>query len=95
MSHPKVLVVTVECGGMAILKPSGGGERTRSDLLGVGLSLLGVGLVGVGGYFHVTIAMRVRAGACDGCEPWHPLVVLAPLLAGAVLLLAGSLLYRR
>jgi hypothetical protein len=69
---------------------------TRSDLLGGVLLVTGIGLAGVGGYFHFTIAAQVRAGQCDGCEPWHPLIVLAPLVVGSVfLLLAGDLLARR
>lgn len=72
-----------------------GREWTPSDLLGAVLLVPGVVLAGVGGYFHVTIAAQMNAGRCDGCEPWHPLVVVAPLVVGAVLvLLAGYLLAR-
>ena len=64
-------------------------------LLGGLLLVAGVGLAGVGSYLHVTVAAQVRAEGCDGCDPWHPLFVLAPLVVGAVsVLLAGSLLSR-
>jgi hypothetical protein len=26
---------------------------------------------------------------CDGCDPWHPLFVLAPFATGTLLLVAG------
>jgi hypothetical protein len=56
----------------------------------------GLGLAGTGSYLHLTIAARVRAGNCDGCAPWHPLFVVAPLLVGIVLVLIGGyVLYRR
>lgn len=80
---------------MATPDPGERRDRTGRELLGGLLLVPGVVLAGVGGYFHVTLAARVRAGRCDGCEPWHPLVVVAPLLVGvACLLLAGYLLSR-
>jgi hypothetical protein len=67
-----------------------------SDLLAGLLLAIGTVLTGVGGYFRVTIATQVSAGRCDGCEPWHPLIVLAPLITGGILLLlAGYLPSRR
>ena len=67
----------------------------RTLLGGLGL-LLGLGLVGAGGYFHLTLAARVAAGRCDGCAPWHPLFVVAPLVVGtALVLLVGYLSLRR
>lgn len=80
---------------MATSDPGERRDWTGRDLLGGLLLVPGVALAGVGGYFHVTLAAQVRAGRCDGCEPWHPLVVVAPLLVGvACLLLAGYLLSR-
>lgn len=71
-------------------------DRRGSGLLAGLLLVAGLGLAGYGGYVHVTVAARVSAGRCDGCAPWHPLFVLAPLVAGAALvLLAGYLAYRR
>lgn len=52
----------------------------------------GIGLAGGGSYLHFTIAAKVSAGRCDGCEPWHPLLVLAPLLIGSAFLLIGGYL---
>lgn len=65
-------------------------DRLAALLLGVGL-----GLAGVGSYFHLDIAAQVRAGRCDGCEPWHPLIVLTPLVLGVSCVLLGSYLLAR
>ena len=65
----------------------------------VSKTVAGVPLVGGLGDWavstHVEIANRLAAGHCDGCEPWHPLVVSA--LAGSAALVAVSalLFYRR
>lgn len=67
------------------------GDLVRAVLLAVGL-----GLAGYGGYVHFTVAAQVRRGQCDGCAPWHPLLVVAPLVVGTLfVLLAGYLSYRR
>lgn len=60
--------------------------RTRLGGLLVGV---GVALVGYGNYVHLTVGDRTL-GHCDGCDPWHPPFVVAPLVAGATLALAGS-----
>lgn len=52
--------------------------------------LLGTALASYGGYTQYTIAAKVASGVCDGCAPWHPLFVVAPLLVGITLLAAGS-----
>lgn len=56
------------------------------------IASVGVVLVGIGVYMNRSIAGRAR---CDGCEPWHPLFVLAPMLLGTVLVAAGWLAARR
>lgn len=60
-------------------------ETTRSraliPVLPVLLSFVGLTLLGFGTYAHLSVAGRSH---CDGCEPWHPLFVLAPLVVGAV-----------
>lgn len=53
-------------------------------------ALVGIALASYGGYTQYTIASKVAAGACDGCAPWHPLFVVAPLVVGVLLLSAGS-----
>ncbi|MBX0322242.1 hypothetical protein EGH21_04250 [Halomicroarcula sp. F13] len=65
--------------------------------VGAGLSvLLGLALSGYGGYTHLTVAARVSAGQCDGCAPWHPLFVVAPIVVGVgLVLLGGYVLSRR
>lgn len=61
-----------------------------------GLLAVGLALASYGAYLHMSIAGRVRAGNCDGCAPWHPLFVVAPLLLGSVLVLGGGyVIYRR
>ena len=68
---------------------------TKRDLLGGLLLVPGLALAGYGSYLHFTVAARVSAGQCDGCAPWHPLFVVAPIVVGAaLLLLAGYLVYR-
>lgn len=60
------------------------------------LAVAGLALASYGSYLHLTIAARVSAGACDGCAPWHPLFVVAPLIVGtAAVLLGGYGLVRR
>lgn len=63
---------------------------TPTRLASATAALLGVALASYGGYTQYTIASQVAAGACDGCSPWHPLFVVAPLVVGVVLLAAGS-----
>jgi len=63
---------------------------TPTRLASATAALLGLVLASYGGYTQYTIASRVAAGACDGCAPWHPLFVVAPLVVGVALLAAGS-----
>ncbi|WP_323675742.1 hypothetical protein [Halorubellus sp. PRR65] len=63
---------------------------TPTRLASATAALLGIALASYGGYTQYTIASRVAANACDGCSPWHPLFVLAPLVVGITLLAAGS-----
>lgn len=65
-----------------------GSSRPLLWLLGV----VGFGLVGIGVYFNRSLAGRPR---CDGCEPWHPLFVLAPIVLGSGLLAVSWLGTRR
>lgn len=70
-------------------------RHLRGGLAGL-LVAVGLGLVGWGTFLHLQLSGRLGAGACDGCSPWHPLFVVAPLVVGAGLALAGgSLLARR
>jgi len=52
--------------------------------------VIGLGLASYGGYTQYTTSRAIAAGACDGCAPWHPLFVAAPLVVGVVLVAAGS-----
>lgn len=66
------------------------------DILASVLLVAGLGLAGAGSYVHLTVAAQMRTGRCDGCEPWHPLLVVTPLVVGAAFVLgAGYLLSRR
>ncbi|MFC7251240.1 hypothetical protein ACFQJ5_15550 [Halomicroarcula sp. GCM10025324] len=65
---------------------------TKRDLLGGLLLPPGLALAGYGSYLHFSIAARVSAGQCDGCAPWHPLFVVAPIVVGAALLTASGYL---
>lgn len=73
------------------------GRNWNGRALLTGLALVvGIGLVGIGSYYHLTVAAQVSAGRCDGCEPWHPLLVLAPLGLGSLLVTISAYLgYRR
>lgn len=68
---------------------------TKRDLLGGLLLVPGLALAGYGSYLHFSIAARVSAGQCDGCAPWHPLFVVAPIVVGAALILLGAYLVYR
>jgi hypothetical protein len=62
------------------------------------LGVAGLGLVGAGSYFHLTIDDRTLGDcvATGVCTAWHPTWVLAPLAAGSMLLFAAvGLLVRR
>ena len=68
---------------------------TPTRLASATAALLGIALASYGGYTQYTITTRVAAGVCDGCTPWHPLFVVAPLLVGVTLLSAGSYAFAR
>jgi hypothetical protein len=53
-------------------------------------ALLGVALASYGGYTQYELSRQIAAGTCDGCAPWHPLFVVAPLVLGIVLVAGGS-----
>ena len=70
-----------------------GGGRSGGILLPGVLAAAGAALLGYGAYAHFSVVGRTR---CDGCAPWHPLFVVAPVVLGAVLVVAGiGLLVRR
>jgi hypothetical protein len=70
-------------------------EVDPTAVAGAVLVAAGLALTGSGAYLHFSIAGRASAGRCDGCDPWHPLFVLAPLAVGAGFVLVGSWLYSR
>jgi hypothetical protein len=74
---------------MSTLDSDGRTTRLRLGLAGL-LVAAGLGLVGWGTYLHLQLAGRLGAGACDGCSPWHPLFVVAPLVLGSGLLVTGG-----
>jgi len=60
------------------------------------LLVAGIALAGYGVAIHVETAGYLSAGECDGCSPWHPLLVVAPILVGtATALGSGYALVRR
>lgn len=72
------------------------GHNWNGSNLLIGLTLFaGVGLIGTGSYFHFTVVTQVSTGHCDGCAPWHPLFVLAPLGLGLLLGFIGVFLWYR
>lgn len=58
----------------------------------VGAVALGLALVGYGYATHLSVVGRAR---CDGCAPFHPLFVLAPVAAGLLAVAAGIAVARR
>lgn len=71
------------------------GSNPSSDrsLLWGPVAFVGLGLLGFGTYAHFSVVGRTR---CDGCQPWHPLFVLAPLVAGALLVaVVGAFVARK
>ena len=75
-----------------MISPLGSGDRTRVGLLPVTVAAVGVVLLGYGVFAHRSVTGVAR---CDGCEPWHPLFVVAPLVVGGVLVVVGSALFAR
>jgi len=53
-------------------------------------ALIGIALASYGGYTQYSISTALARGVCDGCSPWHPLFVVAPLVVGIALIAAGS-----
>ena len=66
------------------------------QLLAGSVLLIGLGLAGYGLYMHFSVVGMVQTQHCDGCTPWHPIIV-APIIVGSVLSLttAGYLTYQR
>jgi hypothetical protein len=62
------------------------------DVLAGLIGFVGLGLAGYGLYSHFSLAAAVRAGSCDGCAPWHPLLIVAPIVVGSVSVL-GTVVY--
>lgn len=58
--------------------------------------LLGLGLASYGLYMHFSTVGLLQTQHCDGCTPWHPIIV-APMIAGSILVVAaiGYLAYHR
>ena len=56
------------------------------------VAAVGVVLLGCGLSAHRSVAGVAR---CDGCEPWHPLFVVAPLVVGGVLVVIATALFAR
>lgn len=63
---------------------------TPTRLASAAAVLVGLALASYGGYTQYTISAALARGACDGCSPWHPLFVVAPLVVGVGLVAAGS-----
>lgn len=74
-----------------MLEEAGPVWATPRHLLALGVLLVGVGLALTGVGFHV----EATGPRCDGCAPFHPLFVLAPLGVGAALTIAGGWLLGR
>lgn len=80
---------------MSTSESSNGFTRKDGTILTWLLLAVGTGLVGYGGYVHFTGGQRTLSH-CGGCDPWHPLWVVTPLVLGSVFVLpAGILAVRR
>lgn len=75
-----------------MLSALGSDDRARVRLLPVLVAAVGVVLLGYGLSAH---RLATGVARCDGCAPWHPLFVVAPLVVGGVLVVGGALLARR
>lgn len=63
---------------------------TQKRIASAVAALAGLALSSYGAYTQYTISRALARGACDGCSPWHPLFVVAPLVLGIGLVAAGS-----
>ena len=75
-----------------MISPLGSDDRARVGVLSATVAAAGVVLLGYGASAHRSVTGVAR---CDGCEPWHPLFVVAPLVVGGVLVVVGSALLAR
>ena len=75
---------------VAVPRPSPCGGWTPGDALAVLTVVVGIGLVALGTYAHFGAVVARVIGDCDGCAPWHPLFVIAPLVVGTAAAVAAS-----
>lgn len=75
-----------------MLSALGSDDRARVGFLPLLVAAVGVVLLGYGLSVHRSATGVAR---CDGCAPWHPLFVVAPLVVGGVLVVVGSALFAR
>lgn len=83
-----------------VVTPSNSAARRSTDareLLAGALFVVGLGLVGGGGYVHFTMGDRTFGNCVETgvCNPWDLQWVAAPLAIGVVALLVGWLLYQQ
>jgi hypothetical protein len=74
---------------MPTIASVGPDSRLATALAGAAL-VVGVGLLASGVALHLRVSGTLATGTCDGCEPWHPLFVVAPLVVGSALALVGG-----
>ena len=70
----------------------GSDDRARFGALPLVVAAVGVVLLGYGASAHLSVTGVAR---CDGCAPWHPLFVVAPLVVGGLFVVVGSALFAR
>lgn len=75
-----------------VTPPKPASNRAQASIPTLLVALVGLALLGSATYAHFSIAGATR---CDGCTPWHPLFVLAPLVGGAAFVASAGLLYAR
>lgn len=65
--------------------------NVKSNPISTLLFVVGLVLLGFAGSTY----LEATGPNCDGCAPFHPLFVFAPLVAGAALTLGAYALWRR
>ena len=58
------------------------------------LSITGFGITVWAVTTHLKMAAALQQGRCDGCVPWHPVIII-PLILGLLMVLSAGIIIHR